>query len=74
VSAPDVGVTAVTVADALFGPTMEVLTGKEALSRRIQVISRFVEARGHEAAVQLVLGVDPDYKEDSRGGTPLSTP
>ena len=30
------------VADALFGPTAEMLTGKEALSRRIQVISDLV--------------------------------
>jgi hypothetical protein len=31
------------VADALFGPTAEMLTGKEALSRRIQVISDLEE-------------------------------
>jgi len=34
------------VADALFGPTAEMLTGKEALSRRIQVISDLVALCG----------------------------
>jgi hypothetical protein len=34
------------VADALFGSTAEMLTGKEALSRRIQAISDLVALRG----------------------------